>query len=400
MALRAQRVGVAGVFAVHGAVTGTFAARIPAIAEHLGLSPGALGVALLMPAVGSITTMPFTGRLIHRVGGKIAARMLLAAWCASLALPAVAPSLATLCVALLFFGAAAGTSDVAMNAQGSGLEHRMGRSIMSSLHGMWSLGGFGAAGIAALAALGHVPAPVHLAVMAAVLLVAGQLACTPLPATAGLNAEPADDTPQPRFGFPSGIVLVIGLVAFCAVFGEVAGTDWCAIYMRRVLSTGSATAASAYTVFALAMAVCRLTGDRVIRRFGAVAAVRASAVAGAAGAVLVVTARSVAPAIAGFGLMGIGMGVVVPLAFAAAGRVGTARGGEVGAGNAIAGVATVAYGAGMAAPAAIGGIATATSLPVSFGVVAALIAVNIAAAPVLRARRVPAPPRELDKLSR
>jgi MFS family permease len=153
-------------------------------------------------------------------------------------------------------------------------------------------------------------------------------------------------------------------------------------------------------VFALTMALCRLAGDRVVHRFGPVAAVRASAIAGAAGAVLVVTARSVGLAIVGFGLMGVGMGVIVPLAFAAAGRVGTARGGEVGAGNAIAGVATVAYGAGMAAPAAIGGIATASSLPVSFGVVAALIAVNIAAAPVLRARDVPVPPRELDKLSR
>lgn len=401
MSFRAQRIGVATVFAVHGAAAGTFAARIPAISEHLHLTPGLLGLALFMPSVGSLSTMPFTSRLIHRIGGRAATRWLLGAWCVVLALPAIAPSLPALCVTLVFLGAAGGTADVAMNAQGSALEHRMSKSIMSSLHGMWSVGGFLAAGIAALVTYGHVTAPVHLAVMAVVLLVIGQIACTwfAAPVSSAAGAEPAGASgsgggavERQRFGFPSGVVLVIGLVAFCAIFGEVAGSDWCAVYMRRVLHSGSATAAAAYTVFALTMALVRLTGDRVVHRFGAVATVRVSAVAGAIGAAVVVAAVSETLTIVGFGLMGIGVGVVVPLAFAAAGRVGTAEGGEVGAGNAIAGVATIAYGAGLAAPGAIGGLATLTSLPFSFGLVAVLIAVIIGTAQVLRPRV--ATPRE------
>jgi MFS family permease len=398
MTFRAQRIGVATVFAVHGAVTGSWAARIPAISEHLHLSAGTLGIALLMPAIGSIGLMPFTGRAIHRVGGRAATRLLIAFWCAALALPAVAPSLPWLCATLVIFGAAAGTSDIAMNAQGSSLEQRMGKSIMSGLHGMWSVGGFVAAGIAALAARGHVGAPVHLALMALALFVVGQLGCALLarPAVAETNAAPQGENnaaPQggtnaarPRFGFPPGIVLLIGLVAFCAVFGEVAGADWCAVYMRRVLHSASATAAAAYTVFAFTMSVARLTGDRVVRWFGEVATVRASAVAGAAGAALVMAAVSELTTMVGFGLMGLGVAVVVPLAFAAAGRIGSAQGGEAGAGHAIAGVATIAYGAGLAAPAAIGGIATLTSLPISFGFVAGLIAVVSVTAQVLRPR--------------
>jgi MFS family permease len=385
LTLRAQRVGVAAIFAVHGAVAGTFAARIPAISEHLRLSPAALGLALFMPAIGSLSAMPFTGRLMHRVGGTAATRLMLGVLCVLLALPALAPSLPALCVVLLVFGASAGTTDVAMNAQGSALEQRMGTSIMSSLHGMWSVGGFVAAGIGALAAHVDVAAPLHLAVMAAVLLAAGQAASLLLAPTPRGSGEAS----APKLGLPSGAVLLIGLVAFCAVFGEIGGSDWCAVYMRKVLHSASATAAATYGVFAFAMAACRLAGDRVVRRFGAVRTVRVGAIVGAAGGVLIVTAISEPLAIVGFAMLGVGVAVIVPLAFAAAGRLGTAPGDggtQIGAGNAIAGVATIAYGAGLAAPGIIGGVANATSFPVSFVLITALVAVIVLSARVVRPR--------------
>jgi MFS family permease len=175
-----------------------------------------------------------------------------------------------------------------------------------------------------------------------------------------------------RFGLPSGIVLVIGLVGFCAVFGELAGSDWSAVYMRDVMHSGHATAAATYGVFAALMAVGRLTGDRVVRRFGAATTVRVSALVGTAGMVLVILALATPVTIVGFALLGIGIATVVPLVFAAAGRIGT-EGGHASAGNAIAGVATIAYGAGLAAPGAIGGLAGATSLTWSFVLVGAMV---------------------------
>jgi MFS family permease len=383
--MRRQRWAIATIFAVHGAVMGTFATRIPAIAEHLHLGPGALGLALAMPAAGSLSMMPLTGRLIHRVGTRTATRLLIALFCALLALPALAPSLLLLCLAMVCLGAAAGTSDIAMNAEGSALEQRMGKSIMSSLHGMWSVGGFVAAGIGTVAARAEVDARLHLAVMALALLVVGQVAGLGLPAGPEASVEePAGGGPErPRFGLPSGVVLVIGLVAFCAVFAEAAGADWAAVYMRDVLGSGHATAAATYGVFAASMAATRLVGDRVVRRFGATPTVRWGAAAGAVGGALIAARLGTAPTIVGFGLLGLGIAVVVPLAFAAAGRVGSARG-PAGTGNAIAGVATIAYGSGLAAPGAIGGVADLTSLAWSFVLITALVAVIVLAAGVLR----------------
>ena len=156
-------------------------------------------------------------------------------------------------------------------------------------------------------------------------------------------------------------------------------------------------AALGYAIFAFAMAACRLTGDRFIRKFGAVRAVRAGAIAGAIGAALVVAAVNTVLTMIGFGLIGLGVAVVVPLAFVAAGRLAraqtSARGGTATSGartgNAIAGVATIAYGAGLAAPGVIGGIASLTSLRASFIVVTVLVAAVAVFAGVLGDRDRP-----------
>jgi MFS family permease len=250
-----------------------------------------------------------------------------------------------------------------MNAQGVAVEQRMGKSIMSGLHGMWSVGGLIGSAIGAAAAYRNIDARVHLGVMAVVLAVAALLASFRL-----LPSRPAARDKPPRFAFPTGPVLGIALVGFCAVFVEGSTADWCAVYLRQVTDAGAGLAAASYTLFALTMAAGRISGDVVVRRFGAVRTVRASGVVAVLGGVLVVLARAPAVAMIGFALCGLGVAVVVPLAFAAAGHAGPHSA------HAIAGVATVSYGAGLAAPAAVGGIASLTSLPGSFAVITALAA--------------------------
>jgi MFS family permease len=138
--VRRARIAVAVVFAVHGSVTGSFATRIPWIQEHAGISAGRLGFALAFVAFGASLAMPLAARIGHRMGARPALRLLLALWTLSLTLPALAANLLTLCIALFVFGATAGMSDVTMNALGVEVEQRLGRSIMSGLHGMWTTG--------------------------------------------------------------------------------------------------------------------------------------------------------------------------------------------------------------------------------------------------------------------
>jgi predicted MFS family arabinose efflux permease len=370
-------IAVAVIFAVHGAANGSFATRIPWIRERLGLSVGALGLALLMPAAGALLAMPITGVLVHRLSARTVTRVLIGGFACALALPPLAPSLVVLCLALLVFGAVAGMADIAMNHQGLVVEERAGRPRMSGLHGMWSVGGIAGSAVGVAAAHAGVDARVHLGVMALVLLVVSQLAGRALPADDPAHPEGAHVEP-PRLAWPARPVLLIGLVGFCAVFAEGASADWCAVYLRDVMGTSAATAAAAYTGFACAMAGGRLVGDRIVARLGPVATVRAGGALAATGALVVVVARTPLLGIPGFALVGLGIAVVVPLAFAAGGRA------VPHAGQGIAAVATVAYGAGLAAPGTIGAIAQVSSLPAAFAIVAALCALFALGAGALR----------------
>ncbi|WP_030157575.1 MFS transporter [Streptomyces sp. NRRL S-244] len=385
--LRHARFAIAAVFCTHGAVTGSFATRIPWIQDHAQLGAGTLGLALAFPALGAALAMPLAGRINHRFGARAALRALLSLWTLSLILPSLAPNLATLCFALFVYGATSGMADVAMNALGVETENRLGRSIMSSLHGMWSVGALIGSAAGTVAAHAGADARLHHLVAALVLTAAGLVAVRgvlDLRSAAGAQAPP-------HFALPPKSALLIGAIGFCAVFAEGASMDWSAVYLRDVLDTDAGLAAACTTAFALTMALARLVGDRVVDRFGAVRTVRAGGVLATAGGVLVVTAGGPAVAIAGFGLIGLGIAVVVPLAFAAAARSGPAPA------QAIAGVATITYTSGLIAPSAIGAVADATSLVVSFGLVTLLAFALVAGAAVLRQKPVAAEAAPLDR---
>ncbi|MFD7132592.1 MFS transporter [Streptomyces sp. NPDC059894] len=373
--VRRARYAVAAVFTVHGAVAGSFATRVPWIQDHASVSAGQLGLALAFPALGASVAMPLAGRVSHRFGARNALRALIALWTLSLVLPSLAPNLATLCLALFAYGATAGMADVAMNALGVEVENRLGRSIMSGLHGMWSAGALlGSAGGTLAAHLGS-DARLHHLLAAAVLTAVGVAACGWV-----LDLHTAEDEePPPRFALPPRSALLIGAVGFCAVFAEGASLDWSAVYLRDRLDSSAGLAAACTTGFTLTMALARIVGDRVVDRYGSVRTVRASGVLAVAGGLLIVVADHPAVAIGGFALMGLGIAVVVPLCFAAAGRSGPNPS------QAIAGVATITYTSGLIAPSAIGGLAQATSLTVSFTLVTLLAAGLVVFAGVLRA---------------
>jgi MFS family permease len=370
--VRRARIAIAVVFAVHGAVVGTFATRLPWIAHRLDTDPGGLGVALLVASIGAMLTMPIAGRLVHRFPTRPVVAILLTLWCLVVILPSLATSVPLLALAMLFYGIFSGMSDVAMNAQGVVVEQRAGKSIMSGLHGMWSAGGLAGSAGGIIAAHAGVDARLHFTIVALALTVIGLVACR------YLLDVPAPEDDAPAFALPPKPVILIALVAFCAVFAEGASSDWAAVYLTDIAHAGAGIAAAAVSGFAGTMAVARLVGDRVVNRFGSVATVRLGGSAAAIGALVVAVARVPALAIIGFGLIGLGVAVVVPLAFTAAGNAGPRPGAQ------IAGVATIAYGAGLAAPASIGGIAHVSSLSVSFLVVAALAALVALGAGKLR----------------
>lgn len=373
--VKRSRYAVATVFAVHGAVTGSFATRVPWIQDHASVSAGQLGLALAFPAIGASVAMPLAGSVSHRFGARAALRGLIALWTLALTLPALAPNLVTLCMALFVYGATAGMADVAMNALGVEIESLLDKSIMSGLHGMWSAGALVGSAAGTVAAHLGSDARLHHALAAVALTLIGVAACQWV-----LDLRPTEDEePPPRFALPPKSALLIGAIGFCAVFAEGASLDWSAVYLRDVLDSSAGVAAASTTGFTLTMAIARFAGDAVVDRFGPVRTVRVSGALATLGALLVVVARNAPMAMAGFALLGLGIAVVVPLCFAAAGRSGPNPS------QAIAGVATITYTSGLIAPSAIGAVADATSLVTSFVLVTVLTLGLASFANVLRA---------------
>ncbi|MGW5685144.1 MFS transporter [Nonomuraea sp. NPDC003754] len=370
---------IAAVFAVHGAVAGSLATRIPWIQDHLGLGAITLGLALLCPSIGAFVAMPMASRLSYRLGSARATRVVLALWCLALALPALAPVPAVLFAVFLLYGAAAGMCDVVMNAHGVVLERRLGRPIISGLHGMWCLGSLAGGGVGVLAAQTGTDARTHLGAMALVMLLAGTVAGR------GLFPDPPGgalgDAPAPRrFALPPKAVLGIGVVGFCGTFVEGASANWSAVYLTEVADAGPGTAAASYTIFMLCMAGARLAGDRLVHRFGPVTVVRAGGALAVAGGVTVVAARTPVLCVIGFALIGLGVAAIVPLVFAAAGNAGPTPG------EGVAGVATITYLSGLTAPAVTGWVAGGVSYPAAFAMITGVAVLMVLLSAVMRPR--------------
>lgn len=364
---------VSFLFAIHGAVCGSFDARLPSIAAHAHAGPGGLGVALLVPTAGTIVMMPAAGRIAHRIGDRTATVLLVVALCCVIVGPALAPDLPALCLAMLLFGATAGASDVVMNAQGVAVERMLGRSIMAGMHGLWSAGGVVGGLIGAGAALVGMPAWLHLSILALLLSV---LVALIGPGLLERTAEPGA-APPPRFAAPSRAVLVVGMVAFCAMFCESAAQNWSAVYLKDVAGASAAIAAMSYTAFALSMTAARLTGDLAVRKAGAVRCVRIGGALACAGAMLVAFARNPLLAIAGFVMIGLGVAIALPLVFVAAAST-TANPSQ-----GVAGAGTVAYTAEFVAPGTIGAIGAVASLSDAFIIVALIAAAMTVSASAL-----------------
>jgi MFS family permease len=366
---------VAAAFLIHATVSGTWAPRLPAIKESLGLSDGELGTALVGLAIGLVVGTRVAGAPIDRWGSRPFMRAGFPFLAATLLLPGLAGSGPTLFASLLILGVASGALDVAMNAQGIEVERTLGKPILSGLHGLWSVGlGLGAAAAALAAAAGLDPLP-QFAIVAAVLALASLVFLRSLlPERDQVRAALSDEEKEKRVPLHWTLALaLLGVIAFCSFVGEGAASDWSAVYMTQELGTSQALGALAFTAFAVTMATSRFVADSLRTRVGNVTLVRGGSLVAAGGLGLGLLIHEPAAAILGFALLGLGLAAVVPIAFAAAGEMDPRATGRL-----VGRVATVGYVGSVAGPIAIGWLAEATSLRAALGLVV-LLALVIAA---------------------
>jgi hypothetical protein len=370
-----QKLAVSIAFMAFGVVSGSWVPRLPAIKDHLHMSDGQVGYALLTYAVGAVIGAA-AARMVLSRGARAWVRGGTVAICAALVGPALAGNFAQLVVSLLLLGIGAGFVDMLENAQAAELERMAGRPLINGFHGFWSLGaviGSVTAGAAAYAGVSPFP---HFAIAAIVAALASAPFLRDLPDTRSAAQRVASGAAR-RLSL-SGTVVAVAAICFCGILVEGGTADWSSIYLREFSHANPGIAAGGFAGFALTATVVRFRADLLTEHTSPAAAARLGGLIAALGLALAIALPALPGAIAGFALVGIGTAVLVPLTFSAGANLGAS-------GTALTLVMASGYAGAIAGPAMIGGAADQVGLRIALGIPLAAAIVVIALARNLQA---------------
>jgi predicted MFS family arabinose efflux permease len=302
---------------------------------------------------------------VHRAGSQRST--MIAGICVAL-LPialGLAPSLPALMAALFAFGLAAGMLDVSMNSQAVLVERAVGRPLMTSFHACYSFGGLLGALLGGLFATAGISPAVNFTIVGVPLAFAAALAGGWLVddpdrnGAAPVAAASAGAASRVRQFLRSWTpaLLLMAVLAACSLLGEGSAEGWSAVFLHDNLGTSAGLAALGYAAFSVAMALGRLSGDRLNERLGAVMVMRGCGLLAAAGLCLSLLSHEPTAVILGFALFGAGMSCTFPLLVSAAGGADPDR-----PASGIARVAGSGYVGLLAGPPIIGGLADVVGL--------------------------------------
>ena len=358
------RVSLLILFFMMGSVFGSWASRIPDIKRALSLSDGALGLALFAAPTGEFAAVAVAALLIKRWGSQAVILAGLPCYAVCLTGLGLAPSLPFLAAALFLFGFASNTFNIALNAQAVDVECLYKRPIMSTFHGMWSLGGVAGGTLGAIVApLGLPPLPHFIIMCAVTCLVTFSVRHRILP-----HDLPRKFTPKKHRGFtmPSCFILLLGFIAFSNMATEGTMYDWSAVYFAQVVRPGEALVRAGYIACMICMVCCRFIADRLVVRFGAIRVLQFGGLC-----------------TAGFAMVGFGMAPAIPLCYSL-----TSKSRTVSPSVAISIISTISFFGMLASPAGVGMLSHVFGLQTALMPLAAMGLSIIVLAPLLtRAER-------------
>ncbi|GLY29129.1 MFS transporter [Kineosporia sp. NBRC 101731] len=350
-----RAVWVAGGYAAQGLGYATLVTALPMFKERQHIGDGYVSVVLLLICVAAAGGSMVADRVAARWGSRYALAGGLLTVAAGLALSTVWTPMPVFTVALVGYGVGLGAVDASLSMQGVLVQARLGRSVMNRLFAAYTA----AAILAALLMSGFVASGAGAAVMVGV-----AAAFALIVAIVGRTTfEPGRTLPAAHHstGGNRNVVLVCGLLVFTAFLADSAVSTWSSVYLHDSLLASSAAAPLGYVAYQFAVLVSRLAGDHLVPRLGQARSAAGCITVCALGCGLVVAVPSVAMAVVGFALTGIGVGILVPLAFTAAGEASPGHSDEV-----IARVNLFNYGGALLGAVALGALSAPIGLQLAF----------------------------------
>jgi MFS family permease len=310
-----SRLAVSSYFLCCGLIFSTWASRIPATKDFFNLNEAKLGTVLFMLPFGSLVALPVAGWSVHRLGSRWMTLVSAIGYALLLMAIGYCTRIWQLSLVLFFFGFLGDILNIAMNTQGLGVQKRMNRPILSSMHGLWSLGALCGAVIGGWTMRRGWSTTEHFTWVAAVIILTALAICAFL-----ITEEPKAAGTQKLFTRPGRALLLLGLICFCTAMCEGAMADWSSLYYRQVQDSPGKVSTTGYTAFTFAMAIGRLVGDRFIQRLRYRKTLMLNGLLIAAGLGLALGIQLPVAVIIGYAMVGLGVSSVIPIVYMIAGK--------------------------------------------------------------------------------
>ena len=258
-----MRIAISSFYFCMGFSFASWASRIPDIKTRLQLSEAQLGTMLLALPLGQLLTMPVSGRLVTKYGSRTIMSIAALLYAIELTNIGWASQMWQLGLALFIFGVVGNMANISVNTQGVLAEKIYGRPIMTSFHGVWSIAGFTGALVGLLMMNLKLTPRQHFFIVAAMVFIIVLIARRYLiPGT----TAPAEK--KKFFSKPEGVLVQLGIIAFCSMAAEGTMFDWSGVYFKEVVETPRSLIILGYASFMIMMATGRFFGDRIIARVG------------------------------------------------------------------------------------------------------------------------------------
>lgn len=360
--------------------TAAWAPLIPMVQQRLHLNHADFGVMLLSMGIGSMLSMPMTGVLINKFGCRLIIGLAIVLIMMILPLLSVVQSSALLAIILFIFGTAAGSFGVAINFQAVMVEKLNFKTMMSSFHGMCSLGGLcGVLIMTTLLAFGTAPllAAIIISCVLLFIFVSAVPYCISVNKTVLNRNDSAEETQQTekvntfdtRKSKANLSIIVIGVMCFIAFLSEGAAMDWSGIYLVSKFGMDASVAGLAYTFFAITMTIGRFSGHRLLSWFGEQKLILLGSLCAAIGLFSIVFAGHWSIVLFGYALLGLGCSNLVPIMFSRVGRQNVMP-----KAAALSLVSTIAYSGSLSGPALVGFLSEMIGLTYVFSILATMLA--------------------------
>lgn len=302
-------------FCVSSLIFGIWVAAIPAIKQRLHFSDGSLGLSLLLSPLGALTGVALSTKVFKKIA---VGKWMLFGYCmVCLVMIMEINSINRIMFwcSLYFFGLISFLNGVSANATVNILEKKYDRNLMSTCHGLYSLGGGVSTGLAILFFSSGIQSGLQIIIVAAVIFI--------IMFGNRNHLLSHEDIIHSGSGlkFPSLTILGISFICMVLFMAEGCVADWSALYFKESLHAPKELLSIGYTGFAIAMTIGRFNGDQLIKKIGSKKIVIVGCIMASVGFGLVVAAPVLPVAIVGYVCIGFGCSCIVPVLFSASANI-------------------------------------------------------------------------------